>query len=74
MSKKSTNTQSFEHQGCKVTITAKGVEETLTIDGTKVPVERDGDTGAYASPDAPYKACGSIEELAKCVVSNRQEQ
>lgn len=50
------------------------VEQEVHIDSEAVTVEQDPDTGAYRSPEVPYRRYGTLEELAKAVVDARAER
>ena len=73
MAKKKKAAQSCDYKGCKIDVEVEGVVEGLKIDGTAVEIERDVDTSAYASPEAPYRVYGSLEELGKGIVDVRAE-
>lgn len=72
MAKKPKNVKKLDHQGCKIEIVTHDVTEELKIDAKKIETSRDADTGAYVSPEAPYQAHGSLEELGKAIADNRQ--
>lgn len=48
-------------------ITKKGVSE-LRVDDKPIRTQRDADTGAYGSPELPYREFGSLDELGKAMV------
>ncbi len=73
MAKKSKHVKKLDHQGCKIEIATYDVTEELKIDAKTIATSRDADTGAYVSPEAPYQAHGSLEELGKAIVDFRQE-
>ena len=73
MAKKPTNVKTLDHQGCKIEIVTHDVTEELKIDTKTTETSRDADTGAYVSPEAPYQAHGSLEELGKAIVEIRQQ-
>ncbi len=73
MAKKPKNVKKLDHHGCKIEIVTHDVTEELKIDAKTIETSRDADTGAYVSPEAPYQAHGSLEELGKAIADIRQE-
>ncbi len=73
MAKKPKNVRKIDYQNCKIEIVKHDVTEELKIDAKAVETSRDADTGAYVSPEAPYRPHGSLEELAKAIVDSRQQ-
>ncbi len=73
MAKKPKNVKKLDHQGCKIEIETHDVTDELKIDAKTIETSRDADTGAYVSPEAPYQAHGSLEELGKAIADIRQE-
>lgn len=72
MAKKPKHVKKLDHQGCKIEIVTHDVTEELKIDAKTIETSRDADTGAYVSPEAPYQAHGSLEELGKAIADIRQ--
>ena len=63
----------LEYRNCKIQVLERDVGHELHIDGKTTPAQRDADTGAYVSPEAPYQSFGTLEDLAKAIVDRRNE-
>ena len=70
-SKKPKKVDEFTYKNCKVQTDHFDVDQVLKIDKKEVPVDRDADTGAYVSREAPYQSFGTLDELAKAVIDCR---
>lgn len=65
-------TEKLKYNGCDIEIQQYDVAEEVLIDKKQLTFDRDSDTGAYISPEAAYRSYGTLEELAKAVIDDRQ--
>jgi len=72
-SKKKKVLNELKYRDRKIEVVEENVGQGVQIDGKKTLVERDADTGAYVSPEAPYETYGTLEDLAKAIVDRRRE-
>lgn len=70
-SKKPKQTDASVYKKCQIQIEHFDVDQVLKIDKKKIPVDRDADTSAYVSSEAPYETFGTLEELAKAIIDRR---
>lgn len=63
----------LKYRDRKIEVVEENVGQGVHIDGKKALAERDADTGAYVSPEAPYETYGTLEDLAKAIVDRRRE-
>lgn len=63
----------FKHKGCSVIIREKDFDYEVKIDGEKIETSRDADTGTYYCDELPYEPQGSVEDLVKAVIDNKEE-
>lgn len=66
-------TDKVDYRNCKIEILHYDTDTEIRVDGKTVDIQRDSDTGAYLSPEAPYQTYATPEEAAKAVVDRRQE-
>jgi hypothetical protein len=57
-----------DYKDHEVAVVQKETEHELQVDGNPVTTQRDADTGAYGSPDLPFRTFGSLQELGRAMV------
>jgi hypothetical protein len=57
-----------DYKDHEVAVVEKETEHELRVDGNPVTTQRDADTGAYWSPDVPFRTFGSLQELGRAMV------
>jgi hypothetical protein len=58
----------IDYKEHEITVVEKETEHELQVDGNPVTTGRDADTGAYRSPDLPFRTYGSLQELGRAMV------
>lgn len=66
--------EEFTYESSDVVIRREGADERLEIGAEACEFGRDPDTGGYTSSEAPYRAFGSLDELARAVIDARAEE
>jgi hypothetical protein len=57
-----------DYKDHEVAVVEKETEHELQVDGNPVTTQRDADTGAYLSPDLPFRTFGSLQELGRAMI------
>ncbi len=69
----------LSYKNHEIEVVEREAEQELRLDGEEMAVDRDADTGAYWSPDLPFRTYGSLQELGQAMVdeglaSGQEEQ